>query len=252
MWGHVVQLTLKPGSIYLHIFSAQFLRNIFKIGKKKKIVMHESRELGEKPQRKIKYFCMSGACHVMAPTRARASLAPQTWPSSSSTGCTPSGPYPVSQSLLPHHLLPCSHDLGPGPSDPHRVGPLLERVTAGVSSALLPASPAQASALFPGLGLQSCEMGLCPFQHESVKVCFLLEGIWSAECSFCLSRRIQQTKHGHFKTFSKLQRAVKIYGKVYAKERFLEIFQVLTIMSHSRPTIGYLSNTLKPLWRILP
>lgn len=121
MWGHVVQLTLKPGSIFIFIFLVPDFYEIFLKQGEKKIVMHESRELGEKPQRKIKYFCMSGACHVMAPTRARASLAPQTWPSSSSTGCTPSGPYPVSQSLLPHHLLPCSHDLGPGPSDPHRV-----------------------------------------------------------------------------------------------------------------------------------
>ena len=155
--------------------------------------MHESRELGEKPQRKIKYFCMSGACHVMAPTRARASLAPQTWPSSSSTGCTPSGPYPVSQSLLPHHLLPCSHDLGPGPSDPHRVPcwNVSPQESARPSSQHL--QPRQ---------VPSSRAWVCRAvkQHESVKVCFLLEGIWSAECPFCLPHRIQQTKHGHFET----------------------------------------------------
>lgn len=71
MQGHKVQLIWGSGSVFIFVFlSSQFLPNNLKI-EKKKIPVYESRELGNKPQGKIKYFCMSSLscdCTYQAPT----------------------------------------------------------------------------------------------------------------------------------------------------------------------------------------
>lgn len=115
MQGHKVQLIWGPGSVFIFIFlSSQFLPNNLKI-EEKKILVYESRELGNKPWGKIKYFCMSSLsrdCTYQAPT-----LTYQT-PETSSAAPQRHAPLhllrprhrlliwtvpSVSQSLCPHH-----------------------------------------------------------------------------------------------------------------------------------------------------